>query len=82
MSAIRGSKAEVTRQNNLIRERVKGRMAALHLTMPVLARRMGISERTLQRMLADPGRMSLTECRLLAAEMDWKHDTAGEVLFG
>ena len=82
MSAIRGNKAEVTRQNNLIRERVKGRMDAQNITMDTMARRMGVSARTLQRMMADPGRMSLAECRLLAAEMGWDKIAAGEVLFG
>lgn len=82
MSAIRGNKAELTYQDNLIREKVYGRMKAKGITAATMAHRLNISERTFYRLMAEPSKMSLAECRKLAAEMSWGHETAGEVLFG
>lgn len=82
MSAIRGNKAEIAFQDNLIREKVRGRMIARGITQEIMAHRMGVSLRTFQRMMAEPSKMSLAECRKLAAEMSWGYEKAGEVLFG
>lgn len=82
MSAIGGSRSELTQQDNLIRERVYGWIKAQGLTNDIVAKRMGISSRTFQRRMEKPGEMSLEEMRKLAWAMGWKHDTAGEVYFG
>ena len=71
MSAIRGNKAEIAFQDKLIRENVRGRMIARGITQEIMAHRMGVSLRTFQRMMAEPSKMSLAECRKLAAEMSW-----------
>lgn len=82
MSAIGGSKSEITQQNHRIRERVYGRMKDQGITNAVIAKRLGISIRTFQRRMERPEEMSLEEMRKLAWAMGWKHDTAGEVYFG
>lgn len=82
MSAIRGNKSEIANQNRLIVKEVKGEMAARGIIVPTMARRMGMSERNFYRAMNDPGRMTLTELRKLAAELGWTAETGWRVLFG
>lgn len=81
MSAIRGNKGEIAYQNRLIVEKVRGRMIAARITVPVMARRLGMSERTFARRMERPGEFTLCELRKLCGEMGWSADTIQELLF-
>lgn len=82
MSAIRGNKSELAKQDKLIKKEVRGHMIANEITVPTIARRLNMSERTFARRMNSPGTLTLTELRKLAGEMGWSKETAGEVLFG
>lgn len=81
MSAIRGNKSELAKQDKLIANNIKGHMVAAGLTQERLAHRMGISHDTLQRRLKHPREFTLSELRKLKAEMGWSADTVYELLF-
>ena len=82
MSAIWGNRAEIARQDNMIREAIDTRPAALHLSKRAFARRLGMSEDTLARRYKRPEDLTLAELRKLCAAMGWSADKAKEVLFG
>lgn len=82
MSAIRGNKAELARQDNAIRQALDAQRGVLHMSKEHFAQRMGMSADTFNRRYKNPEDFTLGELRLLCAAMGWKCDTAGEVLFG
>ena len=82
MSAIRGNKTEIARQNNLLRQQIDARRGMLHMSKADFARRLGMSEDTFNRRYKQPEQFTLKELRKLTAEMDWQDGAAEEVLFG
>lgn len=81
MSAIRGNKGELSYCDNLIKKEIRGHMALRHLTMEMLAHRLGMSERTLARRIERPRDFTLSELRKLQAEMLWSEGTRRKLFF-
>lgn len=81
MSAIRGNKSELAYKDKLLKETIRGRMIAERTTIPIMAHRLGMSERTFARRMERPRDFTLCELRKLCAEMGWSADTIKQLLF-
>ncbi len=81
MSAIRGNKSELAKQDKHLADTIKGRTVANGMTQERLAHRIGMSHDTLTRRLKQPKNFTLSELRKLVAEMGWSADTVYDLLF-
>ena len=76
------TKSERSRLNNRLRQSLDSRRAALHMTKPNFAHRIGFSEDTYDRRYADPEKLTLGELRNLVMVMGWSAEDTADLLFG
>ena len=81
MSAIRGNKSELAKQDKILADTIRGRAVARGITLERLAHRIGMSHDTLTRRPKQPKDFTLSELRKLAGEMGWGADSIYKLLF-